>query len=94
MVLAHALKSCPGAAVVGVVGKGHVPGIRRLWAQDTAALLPATGVSKYVVKTVFDGPGCGKGLARAVDFQWWGTNSVDALPTECISMYGQNDTQP
>ena len=41
VVLAHALKSCPGAAVVGVVGKGHVPGIRRLWAQDTAALLPA-----------------------------------------------------
>ena len=41
VVLAHALKSCPGATVVGVVGKGHVPGIRRLWAQDTAALLPA-----------------------------------------------------
>lgn len=41
VVLAHALKCCPGATVVGVVGKGHVPGIRRLWAQDTAALLPA-----------------------------------------------------
>ena len=41
VVLAHALKSCEGDRVVGVVGKGHLDGIRRLWGEDTAALLPA-----------------------------------------------------
>ena len=40
-VLAHALKTCDGAAVVGIVGKAHVPGIRRLWAEDTAPLVAA-----------------------------------------------------
>ena len=41
VVLAHAIKSCEGERVVGVVGKGHIDGIRRLWDEDTAALLPA-----------------------------------------------------
>jgi hypothetical protein len=37
-VLTHALRSCPGACVVGVVGKAHVAGIRRRWGEAQATL--------------------------------------------------------
>ena len=43
-VLTHALRTCPGEVVVGVVGKAHVRGIQRLWAEDDldAAVAEAT----------------------------------------------------
>ena len=40
-VLVERIRAMPGERVVAVVGKAHLPGIQKLWNQDTAALAAA-----------------------------------------------------